>query len=69
MLLFLPKISQLALCDGLKPMESSAFEEEQCTPLSFQAAGQMATQELVAVVEEKNQRSWELLTIKTYCNL
>lgn len=50
-------ISQLALYDDLKPTESSAFEDKQCTPLSFLAAGQMATQEPLAMVEEKNQRS------------
>lgn len=62
-------ISQLPLYDSLKPMESSAFEDEHCTPLSFQAAGQIATQVLLAVAEEKNQRSWQLLTIKACCNL
>lgn len=62
-------ISQLALHDGLKPMESSTFEDKQCTPLSFQAAGQMIMQELLAMVEEKIQKSWQLMTIKTCWNI
>lgn len=50
-------ISQLAFYGGLKPTESSAFEDKQYISLCFRTARQMVTQELLDMGEGKNQSS------------